>query len=160
MNMCQMFLKAFINYGCLSYWHEQSCLPAFSPWTAIRTSCSHHRGPQAVTRKQMAIFSAILQDYVPFITLHLILTIKIPLRAQNSLKHKAYIYIVSQINNLGQDSSQLTSTRKLVTLVSLYTKKIKTSAIENTGGSNKDLCQHLGVHLFLLTALLTWSDCT
>lgn len=139
----------------LSYWHEQSCLPAFFPWTVIRASCSHHQGPQAATRKQMAIFWAIHQDYVPFITLHLILLIKIPFRAQNSLKHKTYIYIVSQINYLGQDLSQLTSTRKPVTLVSLYSKRIKNTAIENTGGSNKDLCQELGVHLSLSAALQT-----
>lgn len=59
------------------------------------------------------------------------------MRAQNSLKHKAYIDIVSQINYLGQDSSQPASTRKPVTLSPPYIKIIKYTAIENTGGSNK-----------------------
>lgn len=50
---------------------------------------------------------------------------------QNSMKPKISIYIVSQKNYLGQDSFWLTSTRSQVTLVSLYTKQIENTGIEN-----------------------------
>jgi len=50
---------------------------------------------------------------------------------QNSMKHKIHIYIVSQINYLDQDSSQLISSRSQVTLVSLCTKRTENTVTEN-----------------------------
>lgn len=77
---------------------------------------------------------------------------------QNSMKHKIHIYTVSQIDYLGQDSSWLTSARSQVTLVSLYTKIIENTGLENSGdsgGPNKDLSQNLEVYLSPLAALQT-----
>lgn len=163
MHTCQMFLKAFFRLWLSVFLALAVLAASFFPLSSNKNVLQPRPTDCCQKTNGRILSNSSGLRFIHYTITHIIkknsFYSSFP---TNSMKHKIHIYIVSQMNYLGQDSSQLTSTRSHVTLVSLYIKRIENTGIENSwssGGPKKVLSQDWVVYLSPLAALQTKSDC-